>query len=1406
MEAPIIKFDFSKAFKTEEDLDNEATVDPITISDSVKENGIVFDFSKAFKKPDYESISTARQLAYGFAQEPQILGSLLRGLKAAYRSIGSDKTITESFKEVEAERQKEILEDFPEFRGLTEQEESLTVLGGRVSSSLIDPVLFLVPWTKVAAAGKVAVVATGAGVAAGESALRDYALKGEVNNTNLVVSAVLGGTVSLGGDALSRFISNRRTKGQPVEILEEITADLADTTKIVPAVLEEPLKPMNQVIQEWRRTLDLDARIKQGEIMLTEDSPQIDFVKAFNRFQRGQRQSMTVQLTQEETTSLATSTAKIVEKAPIKEEELIKVATISSLSKEINDLNKAIAALKKKDPQRKELINKLTQKHNALKEHVISSSQLRVEKAVDVLEDMATTGNLTANIMQKVLYETARPVGFGAAGGVMGLSTMEEDDGWGHILSYVGTGVAIGMMQKKIQRSETFTNLDKQTGDLLIQDIGDSWLNKAASQLKYVTGMSTATRMDAMGGWNKIIGNKLFSKLDSNVESVEARTQRLQADYLSELFQITGAPAERSFATRAKRVFGKDVNYDDLNDKNTAINTVAAEVMRGYVKIGDLSAGYTGLRNNLVPLDVEDITEINRMVPLLKALQDRMGVRLEEVGIVFKKIENYGLHQIWNKDRVAADYNEFLKDLQYAVVMQERNRAKVKNKTFTEEAAVKARDKAVVMANKISGRFINVKNKLYAGSSDTPIFTQNDKGEYKFRVAADAFEKQRMLTDVEATKFMYEKGYLHIHAGNSLASSGTAAIKVAEFSEAFGANGEVFNIALQETRKAFEKAMQGKPTAVAEKLKKQLTAYEMQLTGSAEAYWGGYGSTLNTELDVFTKAFTTLANVTYLTTVSIVNLGDLVQPFTNSSYGAAFKTLAQRAGKEKVQFSEMSNFKYSKDYERDLSSFMRKGSTGGTFSTRLDNINDFYFFAIGLKKVTEMSRNFAYDVGVNRAFELAKKQKLNKNELKELSEMKLTKDDLVKIGNFETVEKAFENDASIGRLLDIAGRSSSDRDSIIPSVGNRLLFTQTNNSAIRSIGQFMSWAQAKTTQANTLLGRVENGDAKLAIKILAAAPVYGAFLELKRTLSPTYIRDDEDDKKSTFKTLNFIGDSMKLSGSFNNAVLDKALETFKSAITYDQGIGESLIPSLGLLFDVAKGGVKAGVDVSEGNVLKALKRVTVSLPVVSQVSGYVEKITGEPLIEVTPPKTKQRAVYKLGGEVLNVPNVPVKPEQRIDKMTGVPYDQQAGAAFVDNDDPLRRLGFKGGGVVTDPLGRMGFGKGGKVPDDMKRIDGTTKSLKGFLGPIVSLATGKTMTEVSIGGGKDEPLIPVLVPTLTKDEIETMRNIDFEGNPKAIPEGIIKKALQHAEERKAQGLSPFYQDGEEKNKILLKEGK
>ena len=55
-----------------------------------------------------------------------------------------------------------------------------------------------------------------------------------------------------------------------------------------------------------------------------------------------------------------------------------------------------------------------------------------------------------------------------------------------------------------------------------------------------------------------------------------------------------------------------------------------------------------------------------------------------------------------------------------------------------------------------------------------------------------------------------------------------------------------------------------------------------------------------------------------------------------------------------------------------------------------------------------------------------------------------------------------------------------------------------------------------------------------------------------------------------------------------------------------------------------------------------------------------------------------------------MPNTSKEPDQRIDKMTGRPYDQQAGAAFTDQEDR------------QDPLQRMGFGMGGKASKDPRK--------------------------------------------------------------------------------------------------------
>jgi len=51
--------------------------------------------------------------------------------------------------------------------------------------------------------------------------------------------------------------------------------------------------------------------------------------------------------------------------------------------------------------------------------------------------------------------------------------------------------------------------------------------------------------------------------------------------------------------------------------------------------------------------------------------------------------------------------------------------------------------------------------------------------------------------------------------------------------------------------------------------------------------------------------------------------------------------------------------------------------------------------------------------------------------------------------------------------------------------------------------------------------------------------------------------------------------------------------------------------------------------------------------------------------------------YNKGGEV-TVPNAPAEPDERIDKVTGQPYNQQAGSAFMDETDPLKVMMSEGG--------------------------------------------------------------------------------------------------------------------------------
>ena len=67
----------------------------------------------------------------------------------------------------------------------------------------------------------------------------------------------------------------------------------------------------------------------------------------------------------------------------------------------------------------------------------------------------------------------------------------------------------------------------------------------------------------------------------------------------------------------------------------------------------------------------------------------------------------------------------------------------------------------------------------------------------------------------------------------------------------------------------------------------------------------------------------------------------------------------------------------------------------------------------------------------------------------------LNKNTLIKFGSFKNIDDAYED--RIGKvLIDRAGRRAADRDALIPQVGNRRLFSQSEDPLMRFAGSFLS--------------------------------------------------------------------------------------------------------------------------------------------------------------------------------------------------------------------------------------------------------------------------------------------------------------------------------------------------------------
>ena len=323
---------------------------------------------------------------------------------------------------------------------------------------------------------------------------------------------------------------------------------------------------------------------------------------------------------------------------------------------------------------------------------------------------------------------------------------------------------------------------------------------------------------------------------------------------------------------------------------------------------------------------------------------------------------------------------------------------------------------------------------------------------------------------------------------------------------------------------------------------------------SIDAYFNRFGASGRNQLKSSMGIVAMLSNLNMLGRVTISSLGDLVQPVQHSSkWTSAIRGLLRtnlfRAQWEKGPARNM-NYHFTNEMNKAV--FKSAGLEGNNVAFRqgfmgnwrdygvkdiakTSTWNNIAFKALGLEWLTGYARRFAYNTAAIDAHLLARSyvkavQKNGANSrgalllLDDLTKYNIKANQALTIGKFKNFDSALQNKIS-KESLNTAGMIGSNRDALIPQFENRLLFTQSQTPWIRILGQFLSWAQAKSAQTNKILMRVESGDARQLIKTLAVIPVYGAIQQLREIAKygEVYTHPDYDMGK-------FLAKSGQLSG------------------------------------------------------------------------------------------------------------------------------------------------------------------------------------------------------------------------------------------------------------------------------------
>ena len=407
-------------------------------------------------------------------------------------------------------------------------------------------------------------------------------------------------------------------------------------------------------------------------------------------------------------------------------------------------------------------------------------------------------------------------------------------------------------------------------------------------------------------------------------------------------------------------------------------------------------------------------------------------------------------------------------------------------------------------------------------------------------------------------KVLLEKGYLNTDVLNILVNMANKSAKSYAFVKQFGPNGKF----LESTFKGIKDKYQN--SNISGKWNDRWAA-ERELKdvyGVINGYFDRYHAQVGKANTYLTGLLSTGSNLNMLDTVTIASLGDYIGGFTNSINAQAWFRSLPYIGRTTIgaasEWGPARNMNYhlTKDISKalakqmafDVGTKVEPGQAGARSFFRISTwlgspekgyrwFNDMGFKIMGLHWLTGNARRFNYNVGAldvyiqsRKLYKLVAEQGLKPNNPKVIEAYKwldrigVSFSDALKTGIFKKFDMALKNPAA-SKMLNESGWLYSNRDAIIPQTSNRLLFTMSRNPYLRLVGQFMSWAMGKSTQTHKMLQRIESGDIRTFIKMIAAVPVYASVQQVREI-----VKWGEATQSAKYNYRDWLAHGLRLSG------------------------------------------------------------------------------------------------------------------------------------------------------------------------------------------------------------------------------------------------------------------------------------